>query len=445
MSDENYPDTSAIEKAKKEKNPEKKPSQQASSFFSSLLSQIILLLICVFVGGLMLYSCKVSQTGLIPLDINCGTYTNFSNYMVDSDNININIDIVKLKDTSQSTKIYFPFKENNEIISNGFIGIGFLKSWIEGENSNTFTRYIGTIWQNVYILAFRIYNFIYNLLNQYVIETLIIFLGPFILPFIYFPIMIILTCYGFILFFTKFYLLFGEKDYCPIKPIGDGEFIKNIKWKDPEDSLYKDYNWFFVIVYLIIMLCCLLPLIFISGILSFICNIVALIMPLMLKAKVSNSGGEKTIENDKTYTVLNALENILKYKLNIIMYIITYYILIDAYASLGAYGVVVTIIGIIFIYIFYPEIYKNHIPIINKMASTSGLVEFKTYISKCMPTLDIDTTKKDILKCDGSYKIKRTWIDYFFGPIEDDNFEENPSTENPSTENSKENPVVENI
>ena len=229
----------------------------------------------------------------------------------------------------------------------------------------------------------------------------------------------ILSCYGFILFFTKFYLLFGEKDYCPIKINGniDGEIIKNIKWKDPEDSLYKDLNWIYVIIYLIIMCWCLLPIIFISGIFSFICNIVALLIPITLKAKVSNSGENKSGDDDKSYNVLNTLENILKYKLNIIMYIISYYILVDAYDSLGFYGIVVTIIGILFIYIFFPEIYKNHIPIINKMASTSGLVEFKTYISKCNLTVDIDKSEKDKLLCDRD-KIKRTWFDYFFGPIE---------------------------
>ena len=61
-----------------------------------------------------------------------------------------------------------------------------------------------------------------------------------------------------------------EKDYwLQINGNIDGEIIKNIKWKDPEDSLYKDLNWIYVIIYLIIMCWCLLPIIFISGIFSF--------------------------------------------------------------------------------------------------------------------------------------------------------------------------------
>lgn len=410
MSDANYSDTT-----NEEKNSSTTIKSEQPSFFTSLSSQLIYLIIVIIVGGIMLYSSKVSQSGLLPVNISCEPFTSFSTRVIDE--VVLNIDVVKMKEGNQSTKISFPYESNNNVICNSFLGVSFLKLWVEGEDSNTFTRYIGTIWQCLYAYAFSLYNTFYSILATYFTESMIIFLGPFILPYVSILYAIILSFYGFILFFTKFYMLFGEKDMCPVKENENGMSTSYVIWKDSDDALYKNFNWFFCILFGIILICCFFYLFLISIALTFVSMLTAIILPLLLNAKVITSKNEKT-----EYTFFNTLENIFKYKINIIMYIISYYILIDSYNSIGSYGVFIAIVSFIFIYIFYPEIYKKHTPSIDSNASTKGLVNIQPNNSMCQKTPSPTAEERSNLTCSNETIVNdnsRSWLEWLIGSDDD--------------------------
>ena len=411
MSDANYSDTTNEETNSSTTKPEK------PGFFTSLSSQLIYLIIVIIIGGIMLYSSKVSQSGIMPVNINCEPFTSFSNRFIDE--VVLNIDVVKMKEGNQSTKITFPYESNNNIICNSFLGVSFLKSWVEGEDSNTFTRYIGTIWQSLYAYAFSLYNTFYNILARYFTESMIIFIGPYILPYISILYGIMITVYGFLLFFIKFYMLFGEKDLCPSKKNENGSEIGYTIWKDPIDALYKDNNWFFCIIFGIILICCFFYIFLLSAALTFVSMLTVFLLPLLLNAKVVTSKDEKT-----EYTFFNTLENIFKYKLNIIMYIISYYILIDSYNSIGSYGVLIAIVSFIFIYIFYPEIYKNHTPNIENTASTKGLEIIQPNNSRCEKNKVTEEDRIDFTCPIEPVSASQNWFDWLFGP-DDENDSDN--------------------
>ena len=177
MSDANYSDTT-----NEETNSSTTTKTEKPEFFTTLARQLIYLILMIIIGGIMLYSSKVSQTGLMPVTIYCEPFTVFSNTRTEQDVV-LNIDVVKMKEGNQSTKIIFPYKSNNNIICHSFLGVSFLKSWVEGEDSNPYTRYIGTIWQSLYAYAFSLYNTFYSMLARYFTESMIVFLGPFILPY----------------------------------------------------------------------------------------------------------------------------------------------------------------------------------------------------------------------------------------------------------------------
>ena len=256
------------------------------------------------------------------------------------------------------------------------------------------------------------------MLARYFTESMIVFLGPFILPYVSILYGIIITFYGFLLFFIKFYILFGEKEWsCPSVPDvvnQNGGSAGYVIWKDPKDALYKGYNWIFCIIFGIILVCCFFYLFLLSVALTFVSMLTANILPLLLNAVVTTSKNQET-----KYTFFNTLENIFKYKLNIIMYIISYYILIDSYNSIGSYGVFIAIVSFIFIYIFYPEIYKSHIPKIDINASTQNLVNIQpsSKNSICEKISEDEKTEKiQGLKCNLEPVVESvSWMDYFFG------------------------------
>jgi len=414
MSDANYSDTT-----NEETNSSTTTKTEKPNFFTTLASQLIYLILMIIIGGIMLYSSKISQTGIMPVNINCEPFTSFSNRRIDE--VVLNIDVVKMKEGNQSTKITFPYESNNNIICNSFLGVSFLKSWVEGEDSNPYTRYIGTIWQSLYASAFSLYNTFYSMLARYFTESMIVFLGPFILPYVSILYGIILTFYGFLLFFIKFYMLFGEKDMCPSKKNENGPDTTYVIWKDPKDALYKGFNWVFCIIFGIILICCFFYLFLLSAALTFVSVLTANILPLLLNARVVTSSEKPQTE----YTFFNTLENIFKYKLNIIMYIISYYILIDSYNSIGSYGVFIAIVSFIFIYIFYPEIYKSHTPNIEQNASTKGLASIRPNNSICEKMPKFTEEERTKFTCITEPVVPTlTWLDWFFG-ADDENDSDN--------------------
>jgi hypothetical protein len=74
---------------------------------------------------------------------------------------------------------------------------------------------------------------------------------------------------------------------------------------------------------------------------------------------VDTGSTDKKEKQPSEYTKGTAIIDILKYKLNIVMYIISYFVVKDAGLSLGTMGAVIAIIACILVYVFYPNIYKS--------------------------------------------------------------------------------------
>jgi hypothetical protein len=65
--------------------------------------------------------------------------------------------------------------------------------------------------------------------------------------------------------------------------------------------------------------------------------------------------------DNSTYTFIDALYNVIEYKLSVIMYIVSYFVISDAYSSYGSYSALVAIIACLLLY-FFTDIYKQFIP-----------------------------------------------------------------------------------
>jgi len=402
-------DNSTIDNKSSDKLP-------TSSFFKSLFIQIFNLFLLIFIGLAILYNTKVSQSNIIPTDVNCQPYDINKSEI---NKIDINVDVMKSNNNGnyevKSTKITFPYTKNINIINNSSLGLKYLKTWKYMENTNPFYIYIATIQSKLFSNSFSMYNNIFNVINQTCSDSVIVFLLPLIFLLIVFIIGIINSVYFVYLYFFELYLLFSSKKEFKIENVMDENgkqvFINNIelkeklvKWEYEKGAIFKNwYNPFLFIFFVNIAFMLLLLFSFMIPLIPFFLLIVSFksfFLPLFLVGEVSNSNKEK-------YTFYNLITNFLKNRMNILMYIISFFVIIDAYISIGNYGLLISIIACIFIYMFYPEIYKKTVLLNNN--STPGLTTYNTALKKCIIN-DFNGTKYGVEK-------KQTWFEWIMSFI----------------------------
>ena len=411
MSDANYSDTAAMDEKKAEQN--QSTTNPVNTFFAILFIQLIYLILFIFVGGYMLYCSKISLTGIMPDNTYVMPYRSENRIPVELNEPIININYIKGKDETITNKIYFPYDVNNEVIDNSFIiGIGAIRSWIEDiKTANVYTYYFANIWQKMLSFYIKLLFGFYGFLQANCTETMIIFLGPFIIIWILLFINIIVGLYGVILYFLELPKLFSEKICVEILPSDissipntlikrendGGELITNQKggatesisaidvkpskyivdWNDsPEKNGFGigiSSSWFWTP--LVVIIACISTLFGSLLLVTYFLirtNLSALFLPLYMTAQEIDeesyntnfmndpSNTPRNYDKDVAYTYYTLLEHILKYKKRIIMFIISYFVLSDSYSALGSYGLIVGIVACIIIYIFFPEIYKNY-------------------------------------------------------------------------------------
>jgi len=387
----NNDDTSNIDNKKTEnskKNKEMNIQGSPSSFVKSLFCQLINLTVIIIIGLFFLYSVKVSQANIMPTDVNCEPY-DINKTVIEA--IDINVDVMKYnengKTISRSTKINFPYNENINILKNSVLGINYLKEWKYNENTNAFYIYLSTIISELYANNFNILNNIYKMLNQSCNETAIVFLTPLFFIFVVILLLFVNNIYFVYLSLFKLYLLFSVKSEYKRENVldenGTPKMLNNIgiketinKWTYEKGTIYN--KWYYAIIYLIVIYVLLFLFLFIIPIIPltvFIVTMKSLLLPLLMVANVSNVPNEK-------YSLKNLCLNFLKNRMNVLMYIVSFFVVIDAYTSIGNFGLLISILACVFIYIFFPQIYKKQVT--NNPTSTNGLSSYKEASKKCI-------------------------------------------------------------
>ena len=407
------PESSAIDDKKETPTD---PISETKTFFNALIYQLFHLFIIIIAGGAMLWSAKVAQTNLMPNNLDCEPYNISETIINNGEPIVVNIDVVKMKNDQgsneiRSTKLVFPFKENFSIIRFGILGLESIRDWTDGPKSNVYTLYLGIIWQKMNSNYSGMMNSFYNFLNTTCSESVIIFLGPIIITIVLFVVGFVNGIYGTILWFLELYRLFSKQTGCFNKPIYDTEGNPILDSnKKPIYELGKIWTyekgemgrqWYWTIFYI------LMSLIFL-GLVSLIifCLLVrsslsSLILPLLMVGKIQ---GSKDPTNN-SYSFSSLLGNIIKYKTRVIMFIVSIFVISDAFSALGSLGALVAIIACIFIYFFYPEIYQQYKPGAEEVESTIGFASFEQYFKLC------NKKEPEPIKC--NIEKPKTWIEWF--------------------------------
>ena len=407
-------ETSAIDDKKQTTtSPASDPVTETRTFFGALVNQLFHLFIVIVAGGAMLWSARVSQTNLMPTDLNCDPFTYSNTEINKGQPIIVNIDVVKMKNDQgkpgiKSTKLEFDIKQNMDIIKFGILGLDSIREWTDGPDSSPFTLYLGTIWQKMAANYSNMMNTFYNILNQNCSESVIIFIMPYIILFVLMGIGILNGFYGYFLWFMNLYLLFSIQKDCFQEPIFDADGSPILKddgtpltktrkiWEYTKGEMGR--QWYWAILYILIAF---FSFSWAGSLILFYflvrSAISCLFLPLLMVAKVKDSSEQKE------YTFSTLLTNIFKYKMSVIMYIVSFFIVSDAYSALGALGAFIAIIACFFVYSFYPDIYKQFKPL--DPESTDGLALFKQAQKVC------SEKKYERGVCEG-IEGSRTWIEW---------------------------------
>jgi len=191
----------------------------------------------IVLGAILLYTCKITQTKLLPFDPECEPFE-YSNEKYNYGEVTspdgtqdpnksqnfaiktiVNFDVAYRTNKDgvkeeKSIKVHFPYESNKKTVDEGIIGIGFLKEWISGKSSSPVSIYLAKIQQKMLINFAAWHQLLCSIMNSCLPESVIYIVMPFIYTFLLFLLAIINVIYGSYLFIAEMYWLFAERVTC---------------------------------------------------------------------------------------------------------------------------------------------------------------------------------------------------------------------------------------
>ena len=305
--------------------------KQILTYTKSIVYSILILLLIIFIGTSILYSCKVAQSNILPTDILCSPYNDTPFSMIPEIK-NININVTNINDIQQSEKIQFLYKNNNKNII-----IDNLKKMSTNLKVKPIIMYFITILENLLCFIYTSLNIYLNFLNSSFSESVIIFGTPFItllyLSFIY------LLSWGYliVLFFTKMFWIFriNTNNSDKKSEAKTTDYFKKVS--------FLTSNGIMSIITACILLCFMLFFItVVFPILIFVSLIYCFLSIVTMTAS--------RVVGGKDYTVINALTDVFYYKKSLLSYIMSFMVVSKAFNIFGSNGGSICLLIILLIY-----------------------------------------------------------------------------------------------
>lgn len=318
-------DSSAIDEKNQELNSSTTPTSYLSNIATFALNVLIVFIIVVLYfgsSGLILYSCKLGQSNILPTDVHCYPYQDTKPNIQP---ISINIFNTLLSDPPMSNKIKFPYDEFNS--ENKLLDM--FRKYKDEPRSNFLANYFISILESITQFNYSSFNFILNLLNQ-VPEVLILLFGP-----------IIVFILGWIVFLMDhlylIYLWFA----------GMGWFFKtntnDSGTGKPDWENVTILNWFgywcaiWLVILFVILFFFSLPLL---SVVTFLSMMWCVFSCITYKAEL----------NGKSITSIAVIQDVYKYYKLLIMSILSFFVVVSAFSNLGPIPGVFSIVTLCLIY-----------------------------------------------------------------------------------------------
>jgi hypothetical protein len=325
----------------------KKEINKWTSTAMEVISFFMFLLILVIVYCYVILCCKVAQAHILPNAMDGIPYTRNKFILEDKDNpIYFSLGYDE-EGKYWSEEIYFPLLENYIVILQSYLGN--LYDFIYNKNGNFFKLFIGNTLQNMLVLDFIILTVVYNLVNRYLPDFLILFFGIFILKVIFFICFICNVATMTFLWGYNLSVFFYDAKYADDSP-SEIEWIPQsitamsfiLLLMDPMSlieimaiiSTYFSIGWCFII-----------PLV------SFLVTIYCFVFPFYIVCREKN-------EENNMFTIFTIIRKFFMYRSSILILLICFYIFCRIYCNFGYLEGIYWLVAVLVMY-FFTEMFEN--------------------------------------------------------------------------------------
>lgn len=316
-------------------NTDNKPASLMTNVTNFLISLFVIILIVVIYfisGGLILYECKIAQSNVMPTDTKCYPYTDLRPTVQP---IDTNI-FTTFTDPPMSMKLSIPYDENNS----KNIVIDILRNYKYEPYSSSTANYFISLLEGLFGFNYSSMNFILNIMN-YLPEPLILLIGPILTP-------ILCSLVFLIDHFYIIYLWFANMGWF---------FKKNVNAESDHRPVWEEVTLMEPIDYAcsicMVILFCILFWVLLST-LSFLPFLT------MTWTLLSIMGYHGTL-NKTNVTAGNIIKNVFKYYKVTFMSVFSFFVVSNAFSTLGLIPGIFSILTIICIFfgIFTMDLYKS--------------------------------------------------------------------------------------
>ena len=316
-------DTSAIDEKKEESNSSNKGDYLSNigTFLSSVFALFLVVTIYYTGSGLLLYVCKLAQSNILPTDVHCSPYTDSKPNIQE---IETNI-FPTGGDSPLSMKLSFPYDEYN---SKNYI-LDMFREYKNEPKSNFLANYLISIIETVINFNYLAFNKVLDMLNG-LPEILLVVFGPVIVAFISTLIFIADHLYLIYLWFAQMGWFFKTNT----NNSGTGNPI----WEDV--TVVSPFNYG-----------CAIGLVILFAILFFFSlPFISILAGLSMSWCIFSCISYKAKMGGKTITALPIIKYTFKYYKNIIMSIISLFVVLNAFSILGPIPGLISILTLALIY-----------------------------------------------------------------------------------------------
>jgi hypothetical protein len=365
-------DTSVIDEKKGEDTEtEDNFGKDIGKFLVSLLVIVAVLCLNFSIGGCVLYSSKIAQSNILPTEKKCMPYD--SNGIQKLNEIQTNIFETTIKGQTLSQKISFPLGKNSK-----FSILDMLRNLKEKPDSGSLMNYLVSIIEGLFAFNFSALNTFFNLLNQHLPEYFIVIFGLVM-------IMVYSSFLIFINFFYIMYLWFYQMSWFFLVNTNTGETGKP-KWQSTFAPVKLFTGCLLVFLFSILFWVGLLVIPFIP-----------MIAPIIVSICIFTIYSYKGVMNNSDVSVSSIIAGVFKYNKITVASIITFFVILCAFANLGglAGGLSILVVcliyfGILSIDIFNPINEENLSKVVSyeqatKTCKVSKVLEMKNFLTSMMP------------------------------------------------------------
>lgn len=365
MSDSN--DTSSIDEKKQQvSNLIETYGSKVSGFIISIIVAILLILLYFSSSSLILFTCKIAQSNILPTEANCAPYTDIEP-IINPSPLQTNI-FTTFTDPEMSMKIEIPYDINSKSKL-----IEIFKKYKEKSSSNFLANYFISIAESILQFNYLAINNIMNLVNSTLPEPAIIGIGPIICGILYTIGLLVNTLYFIYLWFANMSWFFKTNT----NDSGNGK----PKWENV--TFLNPLNWFFGVT-----LSILFVFILIIGF-----PIVSSLPMIFFHNSILSTLFMKALMNGKQITSFTIIKETLKYYKLTIVSIISIFVVLLAFSRLGPIPGIfsIAILGLIYWGVISIELFN---PI--KESNLSESVSYNQAIKKC-PIINKNIEKQGLL------------------------------------------------